>query len=147
MGENKSKGNSEEKQNITLDAIMNSVREKVFGAYDLVVGIERGGILPAYLAAQWLELPLKLISTNDSAQRPQSDDSTLNSPWGDDARGRRILLVDDVANTGATLNRAARELQGASLTTMVISGDADISLFGPHERCIRWPWDKNNHVP
>ena len=55
---------------------------------------------------------------------------------------RRVLLVDDVGNTGATLRRAARELTGAEITTMVISGNADISLFGPHDRCIRWPWDR-----
>jgi len=146
MEESESTGNSEDRQIISLDAIMSTVREKVSSTYDLVVGIERGGILPAYLAAQWLELPLKWISISfrDGEQRPLSDVPMLNSPWNDDVRGRRVLLVDDVANTGATLNRAARELNGASLTTMVISGDADISLFGPHERCIRWPWDKVN---
>jgi len=31
------------------------------------------------------------------------------------------------------------ELKGAELTTMIISGNADISLFDPHDCCIRWP--------
>jgi adenine/guanine phosphoribosyltransferase-like PRPP-binding protein len=46
---------------IGLDDMMTAIRSRVSGEFDLVIGIERGGILPAYLAARWLDVPLKSI--------------------------------------------------------------------------------------
>lgn len=141
-------GTSDEKANeqiIGLDEMMAAVREKLSGEFDYVVGIERGGMLPAYLAARWLDVPLKTIRIHfrDDSHKPLTEEPQLTEPWTIDVRGKRILLADDVGNSGATLHRAARELVGAKITTMVISGNADISLFGPHDRCIRWPWDRD----
>ncbi len=130
-------------QIISLDEMMAAVRKKVSGDFDMVVGIERGGLLPAYLAARWLDVPLKhiRISFRDDSHKPLSEKPRIIGPWTEDVRGKRILLTDDVGNTGATLKRAAEEFIGAEITSMVISGNADISLFGPHDRCILWPWD------
>jgi hypoxanthine phosphoribosyltransferase len=127
-------------QIIGLDDMMTAIRSKVSGEFDLVIGIERGGMLPAYLAARWLDVPLKSIRIHfrDDSHKP------LTEPWTEDVQGKRVLLADDVGNSGATLRRAALELRGADITTMVISGNADISLFGPHNRCIRWPWDRDS---
>jgi hypoxanthine phosphoribosyltransferase len=131
-------------QIIRLDDMMDAIRNRVTGDFDLVVGIERGGVLPAYLAARWLDVPMKTmkISFRDDSHRPLSERPRLTEPWNLDVAGMRVLLADDVGNTGATLKRAAEELKGARITTLVISGNADISLFGPHNRCIRWPWDR-----
>jgi hypoxanthine phosphoribosyltransferase len=133
----------EEDQIITLDEMMTAVRTKVIGTFDLVVGIERGGVLPAYLASRWLDVPMETmrISFRDDTHQPLSEEPALLKGVSFDPKGKRILLADDVGNTGATLRRAAMELEGAQVTTMVISGNADISLFGSHDRCIRWPWD------
>lgn len=131
-------------QEIKMDAIMAAVKEKVSGTFDLVVGIERGGVLPAYLAARWLNIPLETIriSFRDDSHKPLAEEPKLVKSLERDVSGMKILLADDVGNSGATLRRAAEELAGAEITTLVISGNADISLFGPHNRCIRWPWDK-----
>jgi len=131
-----------ELQTIALDKLMTMIRTKLKGKFDVVVGIERGGVLPAYLASRWLDAPLRMIRipSRDENHPTQGGEPRLKHPWM--VRGMRVLLADDVANTGATLRRAAGELAGAEITSMVISGEADISLFGPHEKCIRWPWDK-----
>ena len=120
---------TEDFQDIGLDAMMAAIREKVTADFDLVVGIERGGVLPACF--------------RDDTHRPMTPEPALVKGLDEDVRGKRVLLADDVGNTGATLRRAAEELEGAEVTTLVISGNADISLFGPHDRCIRWPWDHN----
>lgn len=132
-------------QIISMDDMMAAVRKKLSGSFDLVIGIERGGVLPAYLAARWLDVPLKTIRIHfrDDNHKPLTEEPQLTEPWTTDVRGKRILLADDVGNSGATLRRAAQELIGAEITTLVISGNADISLFGPHDRCIRWPWDRD----
>ena len=133
-------------QIITLDAMMAAIREKVRGNFDLVVGVERGGVLPAYLASRWLDRPMASIRIRfrDDEHRPLGDAPVLLRGLDEPVRGRRILLADDVGNTGATLRRAAEALEGAEITTLVISGRADISLFGPHDRCIRWPWHRDS---
>ncbi len=123
--------------------MMAAIKEKVAGEFDLVVGIERGGILPAYLAARWLKVPMSSmrISFRDDNHQQLTPEPVLLRGQEEEVNGRRILLADDVGNSGATLRRAAEELKGAEITTLVISGNADISLFGPHEQCILWPWD------
>ncbi len=131
-------------QVISLDAIMNAVRKKVTGDFDLVVGIERGGVLPSCLVSHWLNIPLSLIKIRfrDDNHQPIMDSPQLLKEPNENIANRSILLVDDVCNTGATLNLAVKELKDAAhIKTMVISGYADISLFGVHEKCLQWPWD------
>jgi len=124
-------------QTISLNKLMAMIRAMPAGKFDMVIGIERGGILPAYLASRWLDVPLETIPAGEPSARSRHPHERLTS-----LRGMRVLLVDDVSKTGATLRRAAGKLKDAEITSMVISGEADISLLGPHERCIRWPWDK-----
>jgi len=117
---------------------MAMIRTMLGGRFDMVIGIERGGILPAYLASRWLDAPLETISAGECSRKNRHSHSEHLANF----RGMRVLLVDDVAKTGATLSRAVEQLGNAEITSMVISGEADISLFGPHKKCIRWPWDK-----
>jgi uncharacterized protein len=132
-------------QRIGLDELMEKIREKLSDrAFDLVVGVARGGVLPAYLASRWLDLPLETIHLNlrDDKHRPVRDIPLLLKPVDFVYEGKRILLCDDVSNSGATLKMAADCLPGARIRSLVISGKADISLFGPHDRCIFWPWSR-----
>lgn len=129
-------------QEIGLDSIMERIRERVPDDFDVVVAVERGGVLPGYLAARYLDIPLEYIKVRfrDDTHTPLYEKPELISKPKNDLSGKRVLLTDDVANSGASLKRAAEALPGAQCTTLVISGNADISLFGPHDRCIRWPW-------
>jgi hypoxanthine phosphoribosyltransferase len=132
-------------QRIGLDDLMAKIREKLSdSAFDLVVGVARGGVLPAYLASRWLDLPLETIHLNlrDDSHRPVRDIPLLLKPVDFAYEGKRILLCDDVSNSGATLKMAADCLPGALIRSLVISGKADISLCGPHDRCIFWPWNR-----
>lgn len=132
-------------QEISLDELMERIRQINFPELDRVVAIARGGILPGYLVSRWLDLPLEIMTLR---YRDETHSPVYPHPRHDgnplpDCSGERVLLVDDVANSGATLRAAAKLLDGAKkITSLVISGDGDLSLYGPHDRCIRWPWSR-----
>lgn len=129
---------------IELDDIMAALTERLEPRYDLVVAVERGGVLPGYLAARRLDIPFTTvgIELRDDSHRRRFDAPRLYRSPGLSAAGKRVLLVDDVSNSGATLAAARDRLsEPAAVETLVISGQADISLFGPHDRCILWPWE------
>lgn len=108
---------------------------------DLVVGIGRGGVVPAALAAQRLACDLRVLPVRfrDDAHRPERTEPLVMPPTFDVA-GRRVLLVDDVARTGATLRAAAQVLAGAAaIHTLVVAGNAEYALFQT-DSCIAWPW-------
>ncbi len=114
------------------------------GEVDAVVGIARGGVVPAALVAYELKRPLRRLqlSFRDDLNRPQHD---TPATVGDvpDVTGQRVLLVDDVSVSGATLKQAASLLNAASVITMAFKGSpdaADIVLFPDVPQCVRWPW-------
>ncbi len=130
-------------QHISLDDMMKRIRECLTNDFDLVVAVGRGGVLPGYLAARYLHVPLEIVDVRyrDDTHMPIYPEPRVGKPLGIDPRGKRVLLTDDVSNSGATLRKASELLDGAKITTLVISGKGDFSLYGPHNRCIRWPWD------
>lgn len=110
--------------------------------FDLIVGIGKGGIMPAYLLSQYLSLPLEIITVNFRGpnHKPQKGSPTLEKPFSFDHQDKKILLVDDRANTGSTLNFCQSLFPKAKLIkTLVVNGKSDYSLFD--EKCFKFPWD------
>lgn len=88
---------------------------------DYVVGLTRGGLVPANLISQYLGVPMETlkVSLRDDTVDPESnlwmsedacgyvneEDRTANSEWAFLPRYRKnILIVDDINDSGATLN-------------------------------------------
>lgn len=73
---------------------------------DYVVGLTRGGLVPANLISQYLDCPMHTlkVSLRDGVEQES------NLWMAEDAFGhnidepKRILIVDDINDTGATLN-------------------------------------------
>ena len=69
---------------------------------DYVVGLTRGGLVPANLISQYLEVPMETlkVSLRDNDSSPES-----NLWMAEDAfEGKQILIIDDINDSGATLN-------------------------------------------
>lgn len=125
---------------IKFPEIMSRLGKADFGRYDIVCAVMSGGLIPAALAAQKLNLPLTSIgvSFRGADKKPLYESPRLT--YVPELSGCRVLLADDVSKSGATLEAAKAALKGCEVTTFVLKGEADISLFDNPE-CVRWPWD------
>ena len=80
---------------------------------DYVVGLTRGGLVPANLISQYLEVPMEClkVSLRDDNSQPES-----NLWMAEDAyNGKKILIVDDINDSGATLNWIREDWQESCL--------------------------------
>ena len=89
-------------------------------------GFDQGEVLARYVAVQ-LGLPARRLldrsSSGAGSQTGRTRAQRLTGPSfvaRPDARGRRILVVDDVVTTGATMGRAKASLDSAGATNVVM---------------------------
>lgn len=134
---------------LSFSNIAARIRAIDFPQVDLVVGIGRGGVVPASLVAFHLEAPLLVLQLNyrDDDNQPRYERPRLMQKPAGDAAGKRILLVDDVSVSGKTLAEARKLLEGSEITTFVLKGNADIVVFPEVERCVDWPWNVSEEQP
>jgi hypoxanthine phosphoribosyltransferase len=113
---------------------------------DAVVGIARGGLVPAAMAAGILALPLSMVG---------HDPATGAVNWiGPPSSGRRILLVDDCCSSGTTLQQTRMTLTeaGHECLTLVVVHDPDTvrhlpDLSHPMPALFRLPWERGEATP
>jgi hypoxanthine phosphoribosyltransferase len=126
----------------TLDELLNRFREIEFQEkFDLIVAIANGGIVPAGIINQRLNLEVQTIRINlrDEFQQPKYDAPRLMAPVEFEFRDKKVLLVDDRIKTGSSIRLAKEILLEASLIkTFAVNGNADYALF--NESCFKFPW-------
>jgi len=126
----------------SFEEVMQRFREIRFHeTFDMVVAIANGGIIPAAIINQRLNIDIQLLKINlrDQDQKPRYDRPKLVSPIDFDYNDKTILLVEDRVKTGATVQFAVDLLQGArQIKTFAVNGKADYSLYD--EACFKFPW-------
>ena len=114
---------------------------------DTVVGIARGGLVPATMAAGILALPLAMIGYERSSGASQ---------WiGAPAAGSRVLLVDDGCSTGRTMEavRADAAARGPRLPDPRCGARSrgDVATCPTCRircgRCGGFPWERGEATP
>ena len=114
---------------------------KIDEPFDMIVAIANGGIIPAALLNQRLNLEIHLLklSLRDKYQQQMFDQPQLLEPISFDFEGKRILLVEDRIKTGTTINYARKLLSKAKeVKTFSVNGYADYYLY--NESCFKFPW-------
>lgn len=111
--------------------------------FDLLVAIANGGIIPAAILNQKLDIEIQLLKLHlrDASQKRLYDRPRLLEEIRFEVAGRKILLVEDRVKTGTTLNYARSILEdagAAKVKTFAVNGKADYCLFD--ELCFRFPW-------
>ena len=126
----------------TFDEVMSRFREIEFHEdFDMIVAIANGGLVPAALINQLLNVDVHVLRINfkDEKQKPRYDSPQLLQQINFDFKGKRILLVDDRIKSGATIVLAKELLKDAALIkTFAVNGNADYALY--NENCFRLPW-------
>jgi len=116
--------------------------------FDLIVAVANGGIIPAALLNQKLNLDIQLLKLNlrDSNQNKLYDKPKLLEEISFDVKGKRVLLVEDRVKTGTTLGFAKDLLKGKGakeVRTFAVNGKADYCLYD--EPCFFLPWNQRTN--
>jgi hypoxanthine phosphoribosyltransferase len=109
---------------------------------DHVIGIRRGGVVPASLIAYRLGCDLTILDINyrDDENKPRYETPVANSRPILPPGTKEVLVVDDVSVSGSTLRTAGELLQDVLVTTLVLKGKADYVVFPEIRTCVNWPW-------
>ncbi|MFA6702329.1 MAG: phosphoribosyltransferase family protein [Dysgonamonadaceae bacterium] len=128
----------------SFDDVIKRFREIEFHeTFDMIIAIANGGIIPAAIINQRLNIDIQLLKINlrDQNQKQKYNNPKLLSPIDFDYKDKSILLVEDRIKTGATVKFAIELLKPDAklVKTFAVNGNADYFLF--NESCFRFPWN------
>lgn len=78
-------------------------REKPF---NIIVAIGRGGLTFGHLISDFLRIPICSITIQSYTDIQKQGEVHITEELSSSISGKRVLLVDDIADTGTTLKRA-----------------------------------------
>jgi xanthine phosphoribosyltransferase len=123
------------------------------GAWKAVVGITRGGLVPAMIVARELDIRVvDTISVKSYSHQQQSEARVIKAPQADVmGDGTGILIVDDLVDTGKTLEivRAlypkahfatvyAKPLGRPMVETFITEVSQDTWIFFPWDMALQY---------
>lgn len=118
------------------------------GAWRAVVGITRGGLVPAMIVSRELDIRIvDTISVKSYSHQAQSEVRVLKAPQADlMGDGTGILIVDDLVDTGKTLEVVRKLYPNAHFATVYAkpSGKPMVDSYiteVSQDTWIFFPWD------
>lgn len=139
-----------------VEALIDHILPQVAGHFDVILLVTRGGIIPGGILAESLDIRDVLIAAVEFPHDPEIDrfawPTFLQFPSDTLMRGRRILIVDDVWDSGRTINtvRGRVEAAGGEPRTCVLHYKPGRSRFRDRrpdfygavtDHWIIYPWE------
>ncbi len=124
---------------------------------DVIVGISRGGLVPAKLLSDFLQIKDVLTVKADHWGITATKDKKAHLAYGldTDLSGKRVLLVDDVTKTGESMNLSKKHIEGKkpkSIRTAVLyhtrDSDYEPNFYGAITQSdwIIFPWNYRENI-
>ena len=139
-----------------IDELADVLLPQIAGQFDVILIITRGGIVLGGILAEALDIRDVLIAAVEFPRSPEISElawpTFLQFPSDTLLRGRRVLIVDDVWDSGRTINtvRGRVEAAGGLPATCVLHykparsrfPDRAPDFFGAlTDRWIVYPWE------
>jgi hypoxanthine phosphoribosyltransferase len=139
-----------------VDALADVLLPQIAGQFDVILIITRGGIVLGGILAEALDIRDVLIAAVEFPRASQIEElawpTFLQFPSDALLRGRRVLIVDDVWDSGRTINtvRGRVEAAGGHPATCVLHYKPARSRFPERQpdyyaaltdRWIIYPWE------
>ena len=129
-----------EKDIVSWDELADMVAdlaEAVRGEYDVMLAITRGGLVPAGMLAYRLgmrNILMAAVEYYDDEGRPGPKPTFLQFPADPLLRGQRVLIVDEVWDSGTTIHAVRERVRqaGGIPTTAVLHYKPDRSQVPGH---------------
>jgi uncharacterized protein len=108
-----------------LESLVAALAEQVRGEYDLLLAVTRGGLVPAGMLAYTLGIRNILVAAvayYDDRGNPGDEPTFLQFPADPLLHGRRVLVVDEVWDSGTTIHAVSERIRqaGGIPTTAVL---------------------------
>jgi hypoxanthine phosphoribosyltransferase len=107
-----------------LEELVRDVAGRVGADYDVMLAITRGGLVPAGMLAYRLGIRNILVAAveyYDSEGHPGPKPTFLQFPADPQLRGQRVLIVDEVWDSGTTIHAVTERVrQAGGLPTTVV---------------------------
>jgi uncharacterized protein len=124
---------------------------KVARAYDpeIVIGIATAGVVPGAVVSAILDREFHsiMVSRRQKTDRIRETPAVLSAA-PPEVRGRRVLIVDETCDSGATMRLAVAAIVNAGATTVRTAVSFKTGTYEPDfyalasETTIILPWDK-----
>jgi hypoxanthine phosphoribosyltransferase len=122
-----------------VTAIGSRITEEYAGRPLTVIGVLTGGVILVSDLVRCIELPLRVGMIHASSYRDGSvpGELTLDASLLPDIRGRHVLVVDDIFDTGRTLTAIVERIR----STGALSVRAAVLLRKERPRQVEWEPD------
>ena len=131
-----------------LDGLVERLADAVGADYDVVLTITRGALVPTGMLAYRLgmrNIVVAAVAYYDDAGQPAEQPTFLQFPSDPLLHGRRVLIIDEVWDTGTTIAAVVERvrLAGGHPTTAVLHykpGRSKVSIVPDHHVVATDAW-------
>lgn len=101
--------------------------EKSGVKYELVVGVERGGVVPAIHLSYMLDVPYSsLLWSNKKGRVRDTSNSKIKIAL---EKNQKVLVVDDICDNGTTIKEIVNVYSGVDTATLIYNNINDCQII------------------